>query len=47
MLTYVVSSMQAVPFQMETALILGIVGTVMIYIISAVIPNTSEKDGAH
>jgi len=45
MLTYVVGSMVSAAFNLQTALILGIVSTILIYIIPAILPEGSEKSG--
>lgn len=47
MLTYVVSSMVGVPLSLETSFILGIAGTIIIYIIPFILSSPSEKDGVH
>jgi hypothetical protein len=47
MVTYVVSSMLGVAFQLETALVLGVGATILISIIPAVLPKTDEHEGAH
>jgi len=46
MVTYVVSSMLGVPFVLETAVILGVVVTILVSIIPAILPN-AEDNGAH
>jgi len=47
MLTYVVSSMMGVAFNLTTALTLGIIATIAIFIFPAVLPEPTETDGAH
>ena len=46
MLTYVVGSMVSAAFNLQTALILGVVSTILIYIIPAILPESSEKSGS-
>ncbi len=47
MLNYVVSSILAVPFVLSTSLILGVVFAVLIFIVSAVIPNDPTPEADH
>jgi hypothetical protein len=48
MLTYVVSSMVGDSFNYVTGLTLGVVATILIFILPAVLPDTpSEKAGIH
>jgi ABC-type transport system involved in cytochrome bd biosynthesis fused ATPase/permease subunit len=47
MLTYVVSSMVGVAFSLQTALILGVIATILIYIIPFVLPQPAKQDEAH
>ena len=48
MLTYVASSMLGVSFHFETGLILGVISTVLILIMSSILPEpSSEKEGVH
>ena len=48
MLTYVASSMLAVSFHFETGLILGVISTVLIIIMSSILPEPSSgKEGVH
>ncbi|WP_338473165.1 YjzD family protein [Niallia sp. XMNu-256] len=44
MLTYVVSSMVGVAFNLQTALLLGVGVTVLVYVIPAILPNPAEQD---
>ncbi|HZG71628.1 MAG TPA: YjzD family protein [Chondromyces sp.] len=39
MLTYVVSSMNGLPFHFETGLLLSVLATVLVFVLSAIIPN--------
>jgi hypothetical protein len=41
MLTYVAGSMLGVSFQFETGIILGVISTVLIIIISSILPEPS------
>ena len=48
MLTYVAGSMLDVSFHFETGLILGVISTVLIFIISSILPEPSVgKEGVH
>jgi hypothetical protein len=47
MLTYVVGSMVGVPFDLQTALVLGIVATILVNVITFVLPKPAEQDGHH
>jgi len=47
MLNYVVSSVLAVDFHLSTSLILGVIFTVLIFIISAIIPNEPTPEADH
>ncbi|MDN4492288.1 YjzD family protein [Ureibacillus aquaedulcis] len=47
MLGYVVSSVLAVPFDVTTSLILGVIFTVIVFIISAIIPNEPTPEADH
>ncbi|MFC7685645.1 DUF2929 family protein [Ureibacillus sp. GCM10028918] len=47
MLNYVVSSILAVPFVVSTSLILGVIVTILIFIISAIIPNEPTPEADH
>jgi hypothetical protein len=47
MLTYVVSSMVGVAFSLQTSLILGVIATILIYIIPFVLPQPAKQDEAH
>ncbi|MBM7647556.1 high-affinity Fe2+/Pb2+ permease [Bacillus ectoiniformans] len=39
MVTYVVSSMNGAPFHFEIGLLLGVIVTVLIFVLTALIPN--------
>lgn len=48
MLTYVISAMNGSAFNFNTGLILGVVTTILIYVISAIIPNEpNSKEELH
>ncbi|MCM3386533.1 YjzD family protein [Ureibacillus chungkukjangi] len=47
MLNYVVSSVLAVPFVLSTSLILGVIFTILIFIIGAIIPNDPTPEADH
>lgn len=48
MLTYVAGSMLGVSFHFETGIILGVISTVLIIIISSILPEPSgRKEGVH
>ncbi len=47
MLTYVVSSMVGVAFDLQIALVLGAVTTVLVYVIPFVLPKPEQQDGHH
>jgi len=47
MLNYVVSSVLAVDFHLSTSLILGVIFTVLIFVVSAIIPNEPTPEADH
>ena len=48
MITYVVSSMIGIPFDFKTGSILSVAATILIFIITLIIPEgTSEKEALH
>nr|WP_295975682.1 YjzD family protein [uncultured Bacillus sp.] len=47
MLTYVISSMSGITFDIKVGTILTVVATIIIYAISAIIPNEPNRDEAH
>jgi hypothetical protein len=47
MLTYVVSMMVGVSFDIQMALTLGVIATILVYIISIVLPQPAKQDEAH
>ncbi len=47
MLTYVISSMNGNTFNFNTGVILSIIFTVLTILMSAIIPNDKNHEGAH
>lgn len=47
MLTYVVGSMVGVPFDLQTALVLGIITAILVNVFPFILPKPAEQDGQH
>lgn len=47
MTTYVVSSMSGASYDFRTATILSVIATVLIYIVTAILPNEPAEDTHH
>ena len=47
MLNYVVSSVLAVDFEFSTSIVLSVLFTILVFIISAIIPNEPTPDADH
>ena len=47
MLTYVVSSMVGVAFNLQLALTLGVIATILVHVIPFILPEPAKQDGHH
>jgi hypothetical protein len=47
MLSYVAGSMVGVAFDFQTAAILGIVTSILLFILPAILPNDGDEQGSH